>query len=126
MGKYAVELERDESGWWVATVRHVAGVHTQGRSIDEVMRRVREALSLERDDAESAKLDPYIKLPAEARSQVRSFEAIKRKVNDYQQKMGMASRETVNYLTEELGLSVRDVGKLLGLSHARVQQLKEA
>ena len=32
---YRVAYERDESGWWVATVRGVRGCHTQGRTVDE-------------------------------------------------------------------------------------------
>ena len=43
---YRVAYERDESGWWVATVRGVRGCHTQGRTVDEAQRRIREALGL--------------------------------------------------------------------------------
>lgn len=34
---YRVTYERDESGWWVASVAGVAGCHTQGRSIQEAL-----------------------------------------------------------------------------------------
>jgi predicted RNase H-like HicB family nuclease len=47
---YRVAYERDESGWWVATVRDVRGCHTQGRTVDEARRRIREALGLFVDD----------------------------------------------------------------------------
>ena len=40
---YRVAYQRDESGWWVATVRGVRGCHTQGRTVDEARRRIREA-----------------------------------------------------------------------------------
>jgi predicted RNase H-like HicB family nuclease len=43
---YQVELERDERGWWAASVPAVPGAHTQGRSIAQAMNRIREALSL--------------------------------------------------------------------------------
>ena len=36
---YRVGCERDESGWWVATVRGVRGCHTQERTVDESRRR---------------------------------------------------------------------------------------
>jgi predicted RNase H-like HicB family nuclease len=50
-----VAYERDDSGWWVASIREVRGCHSQGRTIDEARRRVREALGLFiEDDAESA------------------------------------------------------------------------
>ena len=52
---YHVAYERDDSGWWVASIREVRGCHEQGRTIDEARRRVREALGLFiEDDAESA------------------------------------------------------------------------
>ncbi len=48
---YRVSYERNESGWWVASVRGVRGCHTQGRTVDEARRRIREALVLFVDDA---------------------------------------------------------------------------
>ena len=52
---YHVAYERDDSGWWVALIREVRGCHSQGRTIDEARRRVREALGLFiEDDAVSA------------------------------------------------------------------------
>ena len=43
---YHVAYERDDSGWWVASIREVRGCHSQGRTIDEARLRVREALGL--------------------------------------------------------------------------------
>ncbi len=54
---YRVAYERDDSGWWVvATVRGVRGCHTQGRTVDEARRRIREALDLFVDDARKVPL----------------------------------------------------------------------
>src|SRR6478752_1368500 len=33
MNTYHVAYARDESGWWVASVREVHGCHTQGRTV---------------------------------------------------------------------------------------------
>ena len=49
---YHVAYERDESGRWVASVRGVRGCHTQGRTVDEARRRIREAMELFIDDAQ--------------------------------------------------------------------------
>ena len=46
MKRYRVDYERDESGWRVASVRGVRGCHTQGRTVDEARRHVRQALEL--------------------------------------------------------------------------------
>ncbi|HLG56807.1 MAG TPA: type II toxin-antitoxin system HicB family antitoxin [Vicinamibacterales bacterium] len=44
MKSYRVAYERDESGWWVATVRGVRGCHMQGRTVDEARRAAGRAL----------------------------------------------------------------------------------
>jgi predicted RNase H-like HicB family nuclease len=44
--KFTVVLERDEDGLYVASIPTLKGCHTQGKSLDEVMRRIREAAEL--------------------------------------------------------------------------------
>jgi predicted RNase H-like HicB family nuclease len=44
--QYDVVIERDEEGFYVASVPQLHGCHTQGRSLDEVMVRIREAIEL--------------------------------------------------------------------------------
>lgn len=41
---YNVVVERDEAGWYVASVPSLPGCHTQARSLDELSLRVREAI----------------------------------------------------------------------------------
>jgi predicted RNase H-like HicB family nuclease len=67
MTRYRVTYERDESGWWVASVRGMRGCHTQGRTVDEGRRRIREALALFVDDARRAAIVDDVKLPRVAR-----------------------------------------------------------
>jgi predicted RNase H-like HicB family nuclease len=43
---FNVILERDSEGFYVASVSTLRGCHTQGRSLDEVMERIREAAEL--------------------------------------------------------------------------------
>src|SRR5579863_5709516 len=73
MSVYHVVYERDESGWWVASVREVRGCHTQGRTVDEARRRIREAMGLFVDDARSAKLIDNVKLPATVSKAIRLY-----------------------------------------------------
>lgn len=42
--EYSVVVERDEAGWYVASVPALPGCHTQARSLDELMDRIREAI----------------------------------------------------------------------------------
>jgi predicted RNase H-like HicB family nuclease len=61
---YQVTYERDESGWWVASVRGLRGCHTQGRTVDEARRRIIEAMELFIDNPRGAKIVDDVKLPA--------------------------------------------------------------
>ena len=44
--EFDVVIERDEDDRYVATVPSLPGCHTQGRSLDELVGRVREAIGL--------------------------------------------------------------------------------
>lgn len=55
---FSVVIERDNAGYFVATVPELRGCHTQAKSLDILMKRVREAVDLclevEGDDYESS------------------------------------------------------------------------
>lgn len=44
--EFSVLVERDEDGIYVATVPELRGCHTQAKSLDVLMKRVREAIAL--------------------------------------------------------------------------------
>lgn len=44
--EFDVLIERDSEGYYVATVPALHGCHTQARSLDDLMVRVREAIEL--------------------------------------------------------------------------------
>lgn len=44
--QFDVVIERDEEGYYVASVPQLPACHTQARSLDEVMQRIREAAEL--------------------------------------------------------------------------------
>lgn len=44
--RFTVVLERDGDGFYVASIPALAGCHTQGRSLEQAMRRIREAAEL--------------------------------------------------------------------------------
>ena len=46
MRQFDVVIERDTEGYYVASVPQLPGCHTQARSLDEVMERIREAIAL--------------------------------------------------------------------------------
>lgn len=123
MSVYSVVYERDEGGWWIARVRNVQGVHSNGRTIDEARRRVREALSLAVDDADDAGFEEDVKIPAALRRLVSSQKAARARAASEQERAMDLEREAAQRLTADLQLSRRDIGELLGLSHQSVQKL---
>ena len=44
--EFNVILERDEDGYYIASVPELPGCHTQARSLDKLMDRIREAIAL--------------------------------------------------------------------------------
>ena len=57
--KFTVVIERDEDGYYVATVPALRGCHTQAKNLDTLMRRTREViqLCLADGDAETESLE---------------------------------------------------------------------
>lgn len=47
--EYSVVIERDAEGYYVAEVPELPGCHTQAKSLDKLMERVREAIQVCRD-----------------------------------------------------------------------------
>jgi predicted RNase H-like HicB family nuclease len=44
--KFTVVIERDEDGYYVATVPGLSGCHTQAKTLDILMKRAREVIEL--------------------------------------------------------------------------------
>jgi predicted RNase H-like HicB family nuclease len=44
--EFSVVIERDADGYYVASVPALPGCHTQARSLDELMERIKEAVAL--------------------------------------------------------------------------------
>jgi predicted RNase H-like HicB family nuclease len=52
--KFTVVIERDEDGYYVGTVPTLRGCHTQAKTLDTPMKRVREAVQLCLESEDSA------------------------------------------------------------------------
>jgi len=123
---YTVRYERDETGWWVAQVKEMPAAITQGRTIAEARRRIREALGLALDDdaaAERARLIDDVRLPAEARRALQRARAARARLATESKRAQESTAEAVRTLIQSMHLSVRDAGDLIGISPQRVHQL---
>jgi predicted RNase H-like HicB family nuclease len=125
--KATVRYERDESGWWIAELVEVQGCRTQGRTVAQCRRRIREALALYVDEAVARKatLVDDVRLGGGVTRVVRRVAAARRKADAVQAKVQQDTRDAVKELTGRLGLSVRDAAEVLGISYQRVQQLAQ-
>lgn len=120
--RYTVTYERDhEANVWVAVIDRAQGVScvTQGRSIGEARKRIREALALYLDDdavAEAAELVDDVKLPARAKSAV--AKALKaREAAERAQELALEASAASARELAAAGVSTRDAAEMLGLSH---------
>ena len=44
--EYTIVIEKDEDGYYVGSVPGLPGCHTQGKSIDQLLERMQEAITL--------------------------------------------------------------------------------
>ena len=58
--KFDVVIRKDEDGYYVATVPDLAGCHTQARSLDELMSRIKEAILLCLDVKERDEMSSFV------------------------------------------------------------------
>src|SRR5215216_6985976 len=112
---YRVAIERDEAGAWLAHVKGLRGCHTHGRTLDQVRRRIRGALSLWVEDADTAELLEEIRLPGDARQAIQRSSAARTCAERGRENAQRATTAAAKLLVERQGLGVRDAGELLGL-----------
>src|SRR4030095_3420569 len=95
MKTYHVVYERDTAGLWGASGRRLRGCHTQGRTVDEARRRLREALGLFVEDAGSARLVDHVRLPARAAKAVRDYASLRKKAREQDRRAIAAARRAL-------------------------------
>jgi len=122
---YNVRYERDDTGWWVASVDGIQGCHTQGRSINQTRKRIREALSLFVDDAERAILKDDIVLPSNLSVLVEAAIETRKRLEAAQIEANNSTKIAAKALTKN-AFGVRDASEVLGISYQRVHQLAPA
>ncbi len=122
---YRIVCERSGK-WWAVSVPDLPGVYTQARRLDQVSAMAREALALflnvdssqiqvEIDDIVISQLDEAKTELATAQEEEADARAVHKRAQKRKQ-------HAVEILLDE-GLSQRDAGKVLGLSHQRISQM---
>jgi predicted RNase H-like HicB family nuclease len=108
--------------WWAVSVPDVPGVFSQAKRLDQVREMAREAIALMLDiQPDSFDLDLRLEAP-ELGVRVKEVKALRDEASRLSQEASDATGHLVRDLVSQ-GLSVRDVGVLLGLSPQRVSQI---
>lgn len=121
--QYRVEARPAGRGWWTIRVPEVTGALSQARRLDRVEAMAQEAIALvlEVDEAEVA-VGVEVVLPEKAREALNEALLAKEQARSAELAAAEQWTEAARQLTGE-GLSMRDVGVVMGVSHQRVAQL---
>ena len=122
---YRAVYEREPDGRWTVEIPKVKGCHTYGRTIDQARERIREALGLYIDNADSVEIEDDVRMPASVKVAVRNAHQMRQKLEKARARVNAAELRAIRRLRTSMKLGHRDAGSILGLSHQRVHQLEK-
>lgn len=116
--------------WWAVEVPKVPGVHTQARRLDQAETMAREAIALMLDvepdsfavEFEDVQLTPALDT-AEIQHELVQLRRARQDAEEAQAMVAGLTRDVATKLVDVCGLTVRDAGRLMGVSHQRVAQI---
>lgn len=124
---WQIDVKREADGYWVVTSRSpvLRGLITQGRTVREAQDMARNAIAILLDVSEASfAIDPVYRIGRSTKVVGKTREA-RSKARAYKAQADTVTRDAIRRMTDD-GLTVRDIATMLGLSHQRIQQLKEA
>jgi predicted transcriptional regulator len=123
MKKYQVRAARSGQWWSIEASVPRASVWTQARRIDQIEATVREAIALALDVApDSFEISVHIEIPEDLRADV-EIASVVATIAEIAQDAATVARRVVALKLQDQGLTVRDIGQVLGLSSQRISQL---
>ncbi len=122
-GSYRAVATRS-GDWWAITIPQLPGAFSQCKRLDQVEAMAREviALMLDTDPADVDDIDVTVQLPDPLADDLTALQRSEQLADDARQAAAHAQRRAAGQL-RAAGLSVRDIGRLLGVSHQRVSQI---
>jgi predicted RNase H-like HicB family nuclease len=125
MKTYVVRAERS-GDWWALEVPELPGVFSQARRLDQAEGMARDAIATMLDVApDSFEVDLLAVLDDETTAVLDDLTRAKEDLTQARQRAVGATQKAVKVLTRRDGLTVRDAGRVLGLSHQRVAQVQK-
>ena len=110
--------------WWAISVPELRGVHTQVRRLEKAEAMARDAISLFLDvraDSFDIQIEPV--LPRDLQKKVGRARKVRGEAEALQRESLTVSSEVASELVQTAHFTVRDAGRVLGLSHQRIAQL---
>jgi hypothetical protein len=110
--------------WWAIRVPELRGGFTQARRLSQAEAMVRDLVSLAKGvPADSFEVTLVADLPADVAAEVDAARELRETAERYQREATSAARAAAGTLAGRCGLTVRDIGRILGVSHQRAHQL---
>ena len=113
--------------WWAISVPELKGVNTQARRLEKADAMVRDAIALFLDvpaDSFDIKIEPI--LPRDLQKKVGRARRVRGEADVLQAEAVTVSAAVAADLVQRAHLTVRDAGRVLGISHQRIAQLLKA
>lgn len=120
---YTARCQRS-GDWWAISVPELSGVHTQARRLEKAGAMAGDAVALLLDvppDSFDVKIEPV--LPRDHQTNVGRARKARDEAEILQHEAAIASSEAAADLVGNAHLTIRDAGRVLGLSHQRIAQL---
>jgi len=110
--------------WWAISVPELKGINTQARRLEKAEAMARDAIALFLDvptDSFEVRVEPI--LPRELQKKVGRAKKVRGEAEVMQAEAATVSAAVAADLVRGAHLTVRDAGRVLGLSHQRIAQL---
>ncbi len=123
MTTYTAKVTREGNWWAILTTAGTRVIATQTKRLEHVERIAGEAVALALDIApETFTIEVEIELPEEITPKLELLKKLNQEVITHQQQASKYSRDIATELAKR-HYTVRDTGKIMGLSPQRVSQL---
>lgn len=122
---FTVTAERGSGPWWVTECAE-AGCVSQVRRLSQAADDIREAIAYQTGlDEDEFEISVVPVLPVAYTEAAEAAEALRRAAAESQHKAAVLARQGALAL-QKAGLSLRDIGEVMGISHQRASQLVNA
>lgn len=110
---------RRSGAWWAISIPEIKGLHTQVRRLDQAADMARDAIALMLDvDPATVEVEVVPEVPAPVEDAL----AARRAAREAERAAEARTAAAVRQLLDE-GYTIRDIGRMLGLSPQRISQI---